>query len=103
MKLYSSCSEDGWSIHQCVFGGTVQSVVMLDYSEDIPALRRRLEEALKDLGVDLGVEERVHASYFDISIQGTWDAGNFGVKIPCRSVWGASGKRLAAVLIIDRS
>jgi diphthine-ammonia ligase len=103
MKLYSGRGEDGYSIHQCLFGGTAQSVVMLDYSEDVAALRGRLDEALKVLGADLEVGDCQHTSYLDVSIQGMWDAGNFGGKIPCRSIWSASGKRLAVALILDAS
>ena len=103
VKLYSTCSEDGWSIHQCSFGGTVQSVVMLAYSEDIPTLEKRLEESLKVLGTDLENGDCIHASYLDVSIPGRWKVGNSGGKIPCRSIWGACGKRLAAVLILDTS
>jgi diphthine-ammonia ligase len=100
VKLYSSVSEEGWSIHQCSFGGTVQPVVMLEYSEEIDEFKSRLEGALKVLGTDLEIEDWVHASYLDVSIPGMWDVGNFGGEIPCRSIWGASGKRLAAVLIL---
>jgi diphthine-ammonia ligase len=90
VKLYSSVSEEGWSIHQCSFGGTVQP----------DEFKSRLEGALKVLGTDLEIEDWVHASYLDVSIPGMWDVGNFGGEIPCRSIWGASGKRLAAVLIL---
>jgi diphthine-ammonia ligase len=103
MKLYSGRGEDGYSIHQCSFGGTAQSIVMLDYSEDVAALRGRLDEALKVLGADLEVRDCKHTSYVDVSIQGMWDAGNFASKIPCRSIWSASGKRLAVALILDAS
>jgi diphthine-ammonia ligase len=103
VKLYSSSSEDSWSIRQCSFGGTVRSVVMLVYSEDVLTLRRRIEEALKVLGADLEVRDLVHTSYLDVSIPGLWEVENFGGEIPCRSVWGASGKRLAAVLILEAS
>jgi diphthine-ammonia ligase len=100
VKLYSS-SGDGWSIHQCSFGGTAQSVVMLDYSENVLALERRIEEALKILGADLEAGDCVHAAYLDVSVQGMiWDAGKFGGKIPCRSIWGASERRLVAVLVL---
>jgi diphthine-ammonia ligase len=100
-KLYSNSSEDGWSVHQCSFGGALQSVILLAYSEDVSALRRRLEDALQLLGVDLGTGDLVHASYLDFSIKEEWDAQSFGGKIPCRSIWGSTGQRLAAVLILD--
>lgn len=100
-KLYSCSSENGWSVYQCSFGGTLQSVIVLAYSEDVPALGRRLEDALQFLGVDLETGDLVHASYLDISIKGEWDAHSFGGKIPCRSVWSSTGQRLAAVLILD--
>lgn len=103
MKLYSSHGEDGWSIHQCSFGGTVQSVVMLAYTSDVPALLRRLGEAMKILGADLGDVDCIHASYLDVSIMGTLDLRSFGGRIPCRSIWGAFGNRLAAVLTLDIS
>ena len=101
MKLYFSHYEDGWTIHQCSYGVTVQSIVMLSYSEDISLLRRRLEEALKCLGVDLKVGDCIHGSYLDVSIQALWDTENLGGQIPCRTIWSASGRRLGAVLIID--
>ncbi|KAE9381683.1 adenine nucleotide alpha hydrolases-like protein [Stipitochalara longipes BDJ] len=101
VKLYSGRDEDGWLIHQCSFGDTLQSAVMLTYSEDVSLLRRRLEDALKRLGVDSKLGDCINASYLDISVQGLWDAGSLGGKIPCRSIWGASGKRVAAVLIVD--
>ena len=103
MKLYSSRCEDVWTNHQCSFGITAQSVIMLSYSEDIPVLRRGLEESLISLGVNLKVEDCIHISYLDVSIQGLWDAGSFGGKIPCRTIWDASGRRLGAVLIVDSS
>jgi len=101
VKHYSSRGEDGWTIHQCSFGVTVQSVVMLSYSEDVPVLQMRLKEVLNCLGVDLNSGDCIHGSYLDVSIQGLWDAGTFGGKIPCRTIWGTSGRRLGAVLIID--
>jgi diphthine-ammonia ligase len=101
VKLYSTRGEEGWSVQQCSFGSTVQSVVTLVYTENLPVLRRSFEEALKYLGVDSKDGELINASYLDISIQELWDAGEFGGKIPCRSIWDASGKRVAAVLIVD--
>ena len=73
---------------------------MLTFSKDVPALGRRLEDALQFLGVDLETGDLVHTSYLDISIKGEWDA-SFGGKIPCRSIWGSTRQRLAAVLILD--
>lgn len=67
----------------------------------MPALGRRVEDALQFLGVDLEPGDLVHASYLDISIKGGWDAQSFGGKIPCRSIWGSTGQKLAAVLILD--
>ena len=100
-KLYSCSSEDGWSVYQCSFGGALQSVIVLAYSEDVPALGRRLEDALQFLGVDLETGDLVHTSYLDNSIKGEWDTQSFGGKIPCRSIWGSTRQRLAAVLILD--
>ena len=101
MQLYSSHSDDGWSIHQCSFGGIIQSVIVIDYSEDFSEFQKRLKEALKVLGPELEVRELIHTSYLDVSIQGIWDAGRFDGIIPCRSMWDASRKRLAALLILD--
>jgi diphthine-ammonia ligase len=103
VQLYSSRSDDGWSFHQCSFGETLQTVVMIDYTEDVSEFLGRLGAALKVLGTQLDVEGCIHASYLDVSIQGMWNMGNFGGKIPCRSIWDASGKRLATVLILDTS
>jgi diphthine-ammonia ligase len=103
MQLYSSRGGDAWSIHQCSFSGVIHSVCMIDYSEDVSELQRKLEQALKGLGSGLEARDFIHTSYLDVSIQGLWDVGNFSGRIPCRSIWEASGKKLAAVLILDTS
>jgi diphthine-ammonia ligase len=76
---------------------------MIDYLEGVSGFLRRVGEALKVFGAELEVRDCVHASYLDVSIQGMWDAGNFGGKIPCKSIWYTSKKRLAAVLILEAS
>jgi diphthine-ammonia ligase len=103
VQLYSRHSDDGWSIHQCSFGGTVQSVVMIDDSESVSGFQSKLEKALKVLGPVSEVGKWICTSYLNVSIPGMWVAGNFGSKIPCRSMWNAAGKRLAAVMILDTS
>jgi diphthine-ammonia ligase len=101
VKLHLIEGGNGWSIHQCSFGSTTQSVVMLAYTEDAPLLQGRLKEARKVLRSNLEDGSCIHASYLDVSIEGMWDLGNFGGIIPCRSIWGDSRKRLAAVMVLD--
>jgi len=97
---FQTTSDEGWSIHQCVFGIAVQSIVMIKYSEDISNFSKRLDAALKVLG-DSSPKQCIHASYLDVTIPGIWNIADFGGRIPCRSILDISGQKLAAVFIVE--
>lgn len=96
-----------WIVQQCQFGSAVQSVIILPHAAadgHVPTLSERLQDALTSAGLESGVCGSV--SYLDMSIKDLASpapAKLFGGIVPCRSIWDASGKRLAAVLILGSS
>lgn len=88
-------------MYQCAFGITLVSVVMIDHSELASAFRDRLGKALHTLGTGPRAERASVAAYVDVSLRGAREEGGFGGCVPCRSIWDADGKRLAAVILFD--
>jgi hypothetical protein len=73
----------------------------VDYSESVSTFKERLGEALKPFGLGLESRDYSFVSYLDVSIEGLRESGDYSGAIPCRSIWGNSGKRLAAVLLLE--
>jgi hypothetical protein len=73
----------------------------VDYSESVSEFKERLGEALEALGLDVERRDFVFASYLDVSIEGLRESGDYSGFIPCRSIWGISGERFAAVLLLE--
>ncbi len=92
---------DGWSVHQCTFGHTVVSVIMIDYSEVIFDISVRLDGVCGALKLESGTEIKSSAAYVDVSINGILERGSFGGQVPCRSIWDKEGRRLAAVIVLN--
>ena len=76
-------------------------MVMIHHSEHLSELRAWRQEALECIGLDSTVENRNVVSYLDVSGAGMRDLDDQKGVIPCRSVWAASGERLAAVLVYE--
>ncbi|KAF4633031.1 hypothetical protein G7Y89_g5103 [Cudoniella acicularis] len=89
-----------WAIYQSSFGGTLQSVVMINYMKSPSSLRKAVDEVFKVLCLETTDERNWHSSYLDVSIQEALEPRLFGCAIPCRSIWDISGKRLGACLIL---
>jgi hypothetical protein len=79
----------------------MHTVISVVYSETISEFKERLGEALEALGLDVESRDFVFASYLDISIEGLRESGDYNCAILCRSIWGISGERLAAVLLLE--
>ena len=79
----------------------MHTVISVVYLESVSEFKKRLGEALKALGLDLESRDFVFASYLDISLEGLRESGNYSGAIFCRNIWGASGERLAAVLLLE--
>lgn len=75
---------------------------MIPYVEGQDVIGRRLTEALESVGMKAGAS--ACASWLDLSIPDVGEAlviNRLGGVVPCRSLWDANGKKLAAVLVFD--
>ena len=79
----------------------MHTVISVVYSESASEFEERLGVALEALGLVLGWRDYLFASYLDVSIDGLRESGNYSGAIPCRSIWGISGERLSAVLLLE--
>jgi diphthine-ammonia ligase len=80
----------------------VRSVVVALYTNDSEEVTRRISEALESAGIL--TEASACASWLDLSIHDidkTLEVGRCSGVVPCRSLWDASGRRLAAVLVFE--
>ncbi|CZT42709.1 related to ATP-binding domain-containing protein 4 [Rhynchosporium secalis] len=101
IKLVALTSKDGWSIHQCLTGATVISIIMLKYVSDISALTAKSKDALASIGIKAGTREVSFAAYIDVSIAGLWEQETVGGAVPCRSIWDSEGRRMSCVLLFN--
>jgi hypothetical protein len=79
----------------------VNTIISVVYSESVSKFKERFGEALEALGLVLEWKDYLFASYLDVSIDGLRESGNYSGAIPCRSIWGISGERLSAVLLLE--
>ena len=79
----------------------MHTIISVAYAESVSKFRERIREALEAVGLDLECSDYSFASYLDVSIEGMWASRAFSGAIPCRSIWAASGERLAAVLLLE--
>jgi len=100
-KLDSWGKEGEWVICSCVFGGVIQLVVEIFYSELAFEIEERLVEALGSLGPDFLENDRNFLSYLDGSIRGLEGFESWSCVVPCKSIWGMSGRRAAALRLFD--
>ncbi|RDL34548.1 uncharacterized protein BP5553_07676 [Venustampulla echinocandica] len=100
VTIHPSAHNHRWSLYQCTFGGRLQSIIAIEHLEPSSETRNALHEALEALGMDDSGESGWFASYVDVSVQGAWGSGVSSGMIPCTRIWGGSGNRLGAVLII---
>ncbi|KAH8676676.1 hypothetical protein BGZ60DRAFT_447150 [Tricladium varicosporioides] len=98
-RLHPSIHGVGWVIHQCTFGGSLQTIIMVEYSETISQVSKFVEGAFRELGVDAIEEYRSHAFYLNISSREALGTKLHGGMIPCWNIWDSEGKRLSAVLL----
>ncbi|TVY47126.1 Diphthine--ammonia ligase [Lachnellula occidentalis] len=101
IQVYPAIRGEGWTVHQCGFGGRLHSVLMVDHSSSSSYVEETLDKGLGALGLDSTSALDEYASYLDLSIQGLQHARSFGGAIPCRRIWDSSGNRLALVLLFD--
>ncbi|KAH9221636.1 hypothetical protein DL95DRAFT_355690 [Leptodontidium sp. 2 PMI_412] len=101
VKLSSSKSPKGWTIHQCSFGSKTISIIMLAYSPTLPSINEKLEDIFSPLGGVEGMQAESSAAYVDVSIPGLWEQGRFGGAVPCRGIWDGDGRRVSCVVLFD--
>jgi hypothetical protein len=100
--LSCKAKEGSWTTEQCRFGNVLQSVVKVLSTSDNEIIGQKIEEALETVGI--GADAAAHASWLDVSIKGigrSLEGRNHGGIVPCRSLWDAEGRRLAAVLVFE--
>jgi len=73
---------------------------MIDFAKDASSFGKKLEGALKSLGLDSTVRELGCATYLDVSIAGISTLREYEGLVPCRSIWDIAGRRLAAVVLL---
>jgi hypothetical protein len=86
-----------------------QTFIFLNYSQEIQDLTPSLDMLLSEIETPREVSRRKaspgyyhsHAAYLDACIAGLWNAESYAGVIPCRSLWGDKGQRLAAVLVFQ--
>lgn len=79
----------------------MHTIISVVYSKSVYKFKERLGEALEALGLVLEWRDYLFASYLDVSIDGLRESGNYNGPIPCRSIWGISGERFSAVLLLE--
>ena len=100
-QLLSSRREGAYTIHQTRFPATTITTLLLDHTASLSTLIATLEQALSSLGLDQGMQKETSGAWVDVSISGLWEQGDFGGAVPCRTIWDAEGRRMAAVLVFE--
>ncbi|KAG4428648.1 hypothetical protein IFR05_015868 [Cadophora sp. M221] len=62
VKLISSKSPNGWTIHQCTLSSKTISIIMLEYSPTLPSINEKLEDIFSSLGGVEGVQKESFAA-----------------------------------------
>merc|ERR1711977_460182 len=99
--LLSSRREGAYTIHQTRLPATTITTLLLDHTASLSTLIATLDQALSSLGLDQGMQKETSGAWVDVSISGLWEQGDFGGAVPCRTIWDAEGRRMAAVLVFE--
>jgi hypothetical protein len=86
-----------------------QTFVFLNYTQEIQDPTSSLDMLLSEIETPEEAGRRKtspgyyhsHAAYLDVCIAGLWNAESYAGIVPCRSLWGDKGQRLAAVLVFQ--
>lgn len=101
VQLSYKTKDGSWTVEQCWFGNVVQSVVKVLFSND-DVVGRKVDDALESVGLEAGIG--AVASWLDVTAEGIGSAlegKRYGGLVLCRSLRGAEGRRLAAVLVFE--
>ena len=90
-----------WTVYISAFAEALQIVVVVQQSESVSEVSKREREAFECIGLSSTSEWRNYASYLDVTVDRITDFEDNSGSIPCRSIWGADGERLAAILLFE--